>query len=547
MKKLLEILAATSLVATTGVTSVVACNNSGQYNNPKGAFKLATSSFEMDAKNPREVGIENFNILDKSSYPTIQENVDDYKNFLAVNLDETAGVLVFTLIQDDFLGDLQVKLASQNGFTATINIKVVEAVVETEFTLASTNLTLQTNAIVKLRITNFNYLATENWPSTITFNKENLATASIDTATKEIIIRTNKDASTDLTMNVVSKNSNHSVLVQLKINQRTIDLENDNFVTNILAGNMNNQLIDPTIAIGKPQTVVSDESVLDSFNLMNNLNLSPQDVTIKQNGGTNGIGKIVTLAAQSNAKNIKGTMSLVLNQDVDVNDLFINKNIGDVKLTKGTFERLQEVMADPDGRTALASMIFENIGARNKIFEYLKTNVLTDPSAAFKILGGNMQISSYTINEFPSFCILTSTKPLVFNLRFSLEDRLSFRDAVKDITVTHKITKADYEAALTNRQAAQTAVKIIYQNLNEDFKKTVSLEHFTEYARFIDNEDFPGLSIIPGSNILYGHDAIAWFLMIKGSIEDFEDENFENSKYNFDGELGVYDLSKFIE
>lgn len=431
----------------------------------------------------------------------------------------------------------------------TITINVKELQVEEEFKLEKTSLVTKTSSIDRIKITNWDNISEEKRPDTLNFDNDGYATARIDTANKEIVVETFEKNIDNLKLSLISKDGNQTTVVSIKIETALFDLEQEDLVVNIAAGNMTNGTIDPTIAVGSKGFEITNEAIINGFNTMNGINISADELIIeRESDGNNGIGALVNLRAKEGSTVVKGEVSLTLNQNIDPNDYFANKNLGEIRLFKGAYNKLDEVLNSSDA-ISLGAIVFEQVGAKNTQLEYVKANFIQNLGAAGKEIMKNAVTTATTfqITNMPTLKgIFKENINVEFTYKFVEEDRITLFEALPET----KRLNVNFDDLENKAKFAQKEAKTyIYNQLSEEFKNKISLTHFIEFTNLIfntkdeiGNDVYVKLDVLPGSDLLYGHDGAAFIGYINnpgglagasggGNLEKYEDSKKLDDKY----------------
>ncbi|AUB32058.1 hypothetical protein [Spiroplasma floricola] len=518
MKKLLILLASATLCSAP-VFSVVACGNvtapGGDENLPDANFKLDKNQIDIDTKNPGNIKITNWEILNNRSKPTKFTYSEEGIVQATTGLE---GQITISPLANAKKSVVKITAESEKGHKEVITVNVNEIQQEDQFKLDKTSLYLKTSKYEYLTIVNWDSLSEDKKPSEFIFNKEGYASAELDSANKRIKVTANNQAVDDLKLTIKSS-SNTSVDVNIKITLAEFDLAQENLVLNVMAGNMTNGLIDSSIAIGDEGFKVTEESVLASFNEINGLNLLLNDLNIEiiEGTGNNGIGAQCIIAAKEGNQNVKGETTLILNQNIDPVKYFVNTNLGEIRLFKGSFNQLDKVLANSKDSISLAAIIFEQVGAKNKQLEYIKNNLVKDLGAPGKELMSKSTVSATTfkINGMPDLKgIFKANSVIEFTQKFVQEDRITIYESLPE---NKKVNISAQNLVDKSKSGQKNAKTEVYNQLSQEFKSKISLSHFIEFTNIIFNTkddngkylDFK-FDVLPGSDILYGHDGAAF-------------------------------------
>ncbi|WP_339030182.1 lipoprotein [Spiroplasma endosymbiont of Cantharis nigra] len=560
MKKLLTILAATSLFATSSI-SVVACG--GNVGKGGDDDTLPNANFELDKKNidiySNEVGyinITNWSILNTKSRPSVFTYNED--GIVQVTKSLKGDQLVITPLSQK-VGSVKIIVASEvHSVEITVEVKKIEQ--ESKFKLEKNSLSMKTSSSSYIKITNWDALEENAKPDKFEFENEGLASASLDSANKRIKIETESQGANNLKLIVTSKDNSHFEEILITIEASKFNLAQEGLILNIAAGNMHNGLIDSSIAVGKEGFTITDEAIINGFNTMNNSNIDQQELEIDREGegtteGNNGIGTSVIIRAKANSEVVEGETLLLLNQNIDPNEYFANKNLGEIRLFAGAYNRLPEVLESKDV-ISLGAIIFEQVGAKNTQLEYVKANFIQNLGEAGKAIMQNAKTTATTfqITNMPTLGgIFKEGIDVEFTYKFVLEDRITLFESLPE----NKKVLVDADKLTDKSKSAQRGAKEqIYNQLSEKFKNEISLNHFIEFTNIIfDTYEVitPGIistsipvdfkfDVLPGSDKLYAHDGAAWNGYINasgvagtatggGNLEKYEDNKKFDEKY----------------
>ncbi|ALD66802.1 lipoprotein [Spiroplasma cantharicola] len=560
MKKLLTILATTSMVATSSL-SVIACgwtkDKDGNNDNlPNTNFELDKKAIDIYSNEVGYINITNWTILNSKSKP----NKFKYSQEGIVQITKTIkeDQLVITPVSQK-IGTVKVTVSSEiHSVEITINVKQVEQ--EENFKLEKTTLDVKTSSTNYIKISNWDALQENSKPDKFVFENQGIATASLDSANKRIKIETSSQVAKNLKLTVVSKDNSHSQDVLINIEASKFNLAQENLIVNIAAGNMVNGLIDSSIAVGKEGFTITDEAIISGFNAMNNSNISKDELEIDREGegtteGNNGIGTSVIIRAKENSQVVEGETLLILNQNIDPNEYFANKNLGEIRLFEGAYNKLAEVLNSKDV-ISLGAIIFEQVGAKNTQLEYIKANFIQNLGEAGKAIMQNAKTTATTfqITNMPTLGgIFKEGINVEFTYKFVPEDRITLFEALPE----NKKVFVDVDKLMDKSKFAQKAAKEqIYNQLSQNFKTEISLNHFIEFTNIIfDTYEVitPGIistsipvdfkfDVLPGSDKLYAHDGAAWNGYINasglaevatsgGNLEKYEDNKKFEEKY----------------
>ncbi|WP_339020695.1 hypothetical protein [Spiroplasma endosymbiont of Atherix ibis] len=516
MKKLLILLASATLCSAPAF-SVVSFGNknvNGDEKFPNANFKLEKNQIDIDTRNPGNIKISNWEILNTKSKPT-KFNYSE-KDIIQATIGLT-GLITISPLANAKQAEIKVFVESEIGHKEIITVNVNKIKQEEQFKLDKTSLDLKASKYEYLTIVNWDSLSEDKKPSEFTFNKEGYAFAELDSANKRIKVTANSKQVNDLKLTVKSLN-NTNIDINIKITLDKIDLADERLVLNLMAGNMTDGTIDSSVAIGDEGYQITKESVLSSFNEINGLNLSLDDLTIDVLEDENhGIAAFYKLSAKKTSQIVKGETTLVLNQNIDPIKYFVNTNLGEIRLFKGAFNQIDKVLSSSKDRTSLAAIIFEQIGAKNKQLEYIKNNLVKSLGAAGKEIMSKSTVSATTfkINGIPDIKgIFKADTVIEFTQKFIQEDRITVYESLPE----NKKVRVSAQNLVNKSKNNQKNAKVeIYNQLSQDFKNQISLSHFIEFTNIIfntkdDNGEFVDFKfdVLPGSDKMYGHDGAAF-------------------------------------
>lgn len=534
MKQILNILLGIFLVILFPINIITSCKNQQikkefikkEYSDDllNIDFELEKSIIDIDTINTGFIKIKNYDLLNKKSMPSIFI----YNKSKLISIDVNAGHKSLAIVPMSGVkagNNIPVIVKSKNGFKTKIIINIKKILINKQFKLETNSMNIKTNSINYINIINWDNLwDPKYWPSKFTYSLNNVIEAFLDSANHRIVLQTNSQIATNLVL-TISSQSNHKTKIIININTQQIDLSNNQLVkiTNILAGNYENEQIDLNITIGNDGFKISNQSIINNFNEANNLKISLEDVEIIEiEEGNNGINAIYKIAAKPNSQFVKNHVILVLNRDVDPNEIFKNTNLGEIRLFEGAYNNLHEIF-QPENKKfqiSLAALIFENIGDKNKILKYIKNNLIADNGLAGRQIMAKSEISysTFKIKEFPTLNgIFKSDKSLDFTFKFVKEDRITLTEGLPEDGKLHISKSLKNDKSFLGKKAIK---KEIYYQLNELFKNKITEEVFINYTDIIyenkylsllfDTEELVKLDVLPGSNLIYGHDGAAF-------------------------------------
>gem|GEM_PF-2208904 len=376
MKKLLSLLAAGGLVVSS-TANIIACTQEEDYNNPRGAFLLETNSININVTQTSfSINIVNIAILVEEARPTIFE----LEGMINAQFSEITGNIVITLLAGEEAAGKTIHLtvSSELGFRTEVTVNIVEIELEANFKLENNNVTMDTLRSAYINITNFRQLkGTSFHPSIFEFSKDSFVTSELDSANERINIRANNLGTDNLTLKISSQDGDNVEIVTIIINVNHIDLNDANFVTTIIAGNMVNGVINASLAIRNSNFVVTQESIIDSFNAMNGINLNASEIEITTMNKVSGsIGSSFLISAVPNSEVVTGAVAIVTNQNVLPSEMMINRDLGDARFFTSFLTEQNAAVTTAEGRQAVASIMLQYVGARNRIMEYIAPNIL---------------------------------------------------------------------------------------------------------------------------------------------------------------------------
>jgi len=520
MKKLLSLLGTFGLIVPTSTLTVISCRGEN-YNRPDGAFQLASNSIEIDAAIRRKsIEILNFNILEENSYPT--EFVFSEENIIDGYLDKNNGEIIFVLENTEVVDKtIAVEISSKNNFKATVSIEIVKPRVDTVFELDVAEISTNTNTIFYINVTNMVYLESQqNWPVNFNFNFDDFATTELDLPNNRIIVRTNSRSINQLVLSISSADEEVTRTVNIRIDNQVIDLSNTLFVTNILAGKLTDGVIDISTPIGQSGFIVNNESILENFNTSNNINLTLEDVNIDFLNGqenSNSMGDSYTISA-ANSSVVSGSVEIIINQNVDPDEVFANRHLGNVRVFDSLIDQMNFALASNEGKTALFSILMASVGSLNRVMEYIKATMTVMSGQNLPNVMAAMTMaaqSDITMNrisvQMPSFGGLFIERNIDFTFNFIREDRITLLEGLKDQRID--VTEVELQQALSNSTQHRLLQRKIYNSLSEEFRQKV---FFIEFQQFTRLTSFGGrwyFDVLPGGQLLYGMDPRAFFFI----------------------------------
>ena len=551
MKKLVTLLGALT-IGVGASASVIACNPNtnadlGSENLPDTNFTLEKTTIDIDTINPGLIKITNYDVLNSNSMPV--EFEISQPEIVQVTVSKIDKALIVAPLSGTPAQGITIT-AKSKVFETKFSVNVIESEIETQMKLEKTNVQMNTSTEERIKVTNFDYLDQSAMPNTFEFSESGFATAEFDSSNHEIVIYSSTNAKADLSLIIKAKNGTQAV-VSIKIIEEAIDLDKEDYITNVMAGNMNEYgIIDPSIAIGDKGFTISKNSVLTSFNVMNGVNILESDVEITAvDAGSNGIGALYSIAAKTNSQNVKGEVLLTLNQGIDPNEYFRNKNLGQIRLFEGALNKLNDVLNSKD-EISLGAVVFEIVGDRNKQLEYAKANFTKNLGAAGQAIMKNAVTTATTfqITNMPDLDgIFIKDQNIEFTFRFTKEDRIIFYEGLPENKMVNIEKSLEQDRSAAGQLALRTKV---YEQLNTEFKAKISLEHFLQFSKVIydskkskqDSTKVTKIDILPGSPLLYGHDGAAFIGYINnpgglagasggGNLEKYEDSKTFETKY----------------
>lgn len=551
MKKLVTLLGALT-IGVGASASVIACNPNtnadlGSENLPDTNFTLEKTTIDIDTINPGLIKITNYDVLNTNSMPV--EFEISQPEIVQVTVSKIDKALIVAPLSGTPAQGITIT-AKSKVFETKFSVNVIESEIETQMKLEKTNVQMNTSTEERIKVTNFDYLDQSAMPNTFEFSESGFATAEFDSSNHEIVIYSSTNAKADLSLIIKAKNGTQAV-VSIKIIEEAIDLDKEDYITNVMAGNMNEYgIIDPSIAIGDKGFTISKNSVLTSFNVMNGVNILESDVEITAvDAGSNGIGALYSIAAKTNSQNVKGEVLLTLNQGIDPNEYFRNKNLGQIRLFEGALNKLNDVLNSKD-EISLGAVVFEIVGDRNKQLEYAKANFTKNLGAAGQAIMKNAVTTATTfqITNMPDLDgIFIKDQNIEFTFRFTKEDRITFYEGLPENKMVNIEKSLEQDRSAAGQLALLTKV---YEQLNTEFKAKISLEHFLQFSKVIydskkskqDSTKVTKIDILPGSPLLYAHDGAAFIGYINnpgglagasggGNLEKYEDSKTFETKY----------------
>ncbi|AHI52496.1 lipoprotein [Spiroplasma culicicola] len=567
MKKLITLLGALAVTASASST-VIACGNpgdtggngGGNENLPDKKFELEKTSIDIDTVNPGYINITNYDVLNSNSMPSEFEISDP--EALQVTVSSIDKALIIAPLTNETINGIKVTVKSKiHSVTLTVNVKKADK--QDQMKLSEKEIIMNTSKEARIKITNFDYLVPEAKPNNeFEFSESNYATAEYDDSNHDIVIKSLSKEISDLKL-TIKTNNKKDVTISINIKAEVIDLSQGEYIKNIIAGNMDEYgNIDSSIAVGDKGFQITEKSVLTSFNVMNGVNISADDVVIEseEGSGDNGIGATYYISSNGNSENIIGEIELTLNQGIDPNEYFRNKNLGEIRLFEGAFNKLNEVLNSKDV-ISLGAMVFEVVGDRNKQLEYVKANFVKNMGAAGQAIMKNAVTTATTfqITNMPDLGgIFVKDQNIEFTFKFVKEDRITFYEGLPENKMINIEPGSSYETDRTPE--GQIALKTyVYNSLNSNFKEKITLDHFLRFSKVLYDQQwvksidwlgFPTfyegtytkIDILPGSPLLYGHDGAAYIGYINnpgglagasggGNLEKYEESGSLDIKY----------------
>ncbi|ARU92217.1 hypothetical protein SCLARK_001764 [Spiroplasma clarkii] len=536
MKKLLGLLAATGLVATSGITAVVSCGTNDIYSKPDGAFKLSTNKFDIhnSTSYSKGVAIENYSILNDEALPSLFEYSEP--NIIEVSLNKAQKSLIFRVLEaNEELIDKTITITikqAQNKHSQTVEA-TIKNLTETEFALESNDVEFNSNTINVIKISNFDILPDNTYyPSTVSFDTPDFASAEIDLPNKEIIVRTNGKATNNLTLTVSDENNNVTRNVKVKIIKQIIDLGSDDadYETRILAGNMKDGVIIPDQVLGQDDSyVITKESIITSFNIANNLNLTLEDIDINvvdTDFEGKGMGSVWEISSKSSS--VTGSIEVITNREIAPSSIMNKWDVGEVRIFEEYYDDLEEILeANPESDTrplALIAQLLENVGSRNKSMEYLKPIFFAPLGLAESLrmsFESRMSKTSFKL-AFQEFGGIFVKEDLEFTFTFVKEDRITFLDGW-DSKSKVEVDRDLLDGGMFDVEKREVIQQKVYDELmSEDFRQKVGFATFKEFTRIKKARQDYYFDILPGSSSLYGHDALAYGFFIASQDKKYE-------------------------
>ncbi|AKU79614.1 hypothetical protein [Spiroplasma turonicum] len=395
-------------------------------------------------------------------------------------------------------------------------------------------------------ITNYDDLSKDNLPDTIEYTEKDYLEVTIDHSNKRIQFDLLKSTTSEIKVKILSV-LKEELTVTVTIDKEKLSLNKVVKVKQFIAGNkLDDGTIDASIAVGSEGFKITNKSIIDSLNNVNQASIDINQVDIEQkNAGENGIGAAYEIKAKKESENLTGSVTVTLNKGINVNDFFVNKDLGNIFLYKGAYSQLENVLKDEKDKTSIISMAVENLGAANKDFEYLRGNLLffakgITTNAQLMIEGATPSNKGIVFNNIPDMKIFKPSQTLKLSYNIVEEIRMTLFEALPESKI--KVSKELYETQTYEKSLELK--KLVYSNLSESFKKTISEEHFISFTRIKYNVQKSNnekqlvtkIDVLPGSNIFYGHDGGSFNSYI---VTDKSLEGFTNG-----GDLSKYEEGK---
>ncbi|ASP28421.1 hypothetical protein SCORR_v1c06490 [Spiroplasma corruscae] len=402
---------------------------------------------------------------------------------------------------------------------------------------------------INIKITNYDELNSDSIPSIFKFSEEGFATAELDSSNKQIVVSLIKQ-STTLKLNISSINKNE-VSISIKISAEKIDLTKDVKVRQFIAGNkLDDGSIDTTQTIGQKGYIINNISIIDSLNNINGLALDINQLNIiNVSPGDDGVGAIYNISAKDDAP-YTGKVTITLNQNVDPLLFFANKDLGNMYIYKGAFNKINDVIKDEKDKKSIASIAFENLGATNKDLEYLKNTLLQFSEGittyAQELLNtADLKESSISFKVPTMGNIFKPNNTINLNFKYVEDNRATLYDNLLSENKKIKVSKDLLESNTTEK--ALELKKLTYKNLNESFKNKVNETEFINYTKIkyasLDNKEsrkkVTKIDILPGSNLMYGHDG--------GAFNSYIESDAIAGNFTHSGKLSNYEENKKLD
>ncbi|AKX34722.1 hypothetical protein SLITO_v1c11110 [Spiroplasma litorale] len=289
-------------------------------------------------------------------------------------------------------------------------------------------------------------------------------------------------------------------------------------VDKFIAGNkLSDGTIDPSIAIGDEGFKITEAGIVDSMNNINKTNIDINSIQLnKLTSGINGIGDIYKIIAKE-GMGYKGEVNVVLNKGVDPNLFFANKDIGNIYVYQGAFNKIDDVLKHEKNKKSILAMAVENLGSANKDFEYLRSNLLQgenmlNPNAKVIIDNAVATKTGVTLNKFPTMNNIFIQRDKI-EIKYSLkkDERITFYEALPESKTI------DAPKDLLENESFEGSKKLkdlVYSKLSDKFKTKIDIKKFEEFTRIkykvkkSSNESslVTKIDILPGYEDLYGHD-----------------------------------------
>ncbi|ASP28422.1 hypothetical protein SCORR_v1c06500 [Spiroplasma corruscae] len=331
-----------------------------------------------------------------------------------------------------------------------------------------------------------------------------------------------------------------------------IDLSKDVKIKQFIAGNkLDDGSIDTTQTIGQKGYIINDKSIIDSLNNINGLSLdiNQVDITNAKPSVDDGVGAIYNITPKENSS-YTGKVTITLNQNIDPQLFFANKDLGNIYVYKGAFNKINDVIKDEKDKKSIAGIAFENLGAVNKDLEYLKNTLLQFSEGittyAQELLNtADLKIDSISFKVPTMGNIFKPNSILNLKYNFTEENRATLYDNLLSESKKIKVSKGLLETKTEDK--ALELKKVTYNNLNESFKSRVNETEFINFTKIkynsLDNKEsrkkVTKIDILPGSNLIYGHDG--------GSFNSYIESDSVAEKFTHSGKLSNYENDKQLD
>ncbi|AKX34720.1 hypothetical protein SLITO_v1c11090 [Spiroplasma litorale] len=400
-------------------------------------------------------------------------------------------------------------------------------------------------------IKNYSELSNDELPNSYKCSEDGYLDVTFDYSNKQILVDLKKPTTNNIKL-TISSSANYTADIDVKVNNVKIDISKVVKINTFIAGNkLSDGTIDPSIAIGDEGFKITEAGIVDSMNNINKLSLDIKGLDIKlQYSGDNGIGARYEISGKENS-DYTGKVIVNLNKGVDPNLFFANKNIGNIFVYEGAFNKIDDVLKHEKNKKSIISMAIENLGATNKDFEYLRGNLLQgkdmfNPNAKVIIDNAVATKTGVTLNKFPTMNPIFVDKGKI-ELTYNLvkEDRITLYEALP----SDKLIEAPKD--LLENESIENSKKlkdVVYDKLTDEFKNKISQSYFESFTKVRykirkskeDATKVTKIDVLPGSNDLYGHDGGSFnSYIVTDSTVGIGTQGGNLGEYEEDGKLDI--------